>query len=272
MSSINIPADLPIFNREDNRLIPTHLATGPWYPGTQHGSAMLLMAALAAEQAESEIPRQVTRMTVDMMSAAPLAPIDTRCEVRKSGRNLDTVDISLQADGKECVRASAMRFRTEDIEVSEVLKYQGPVPSLPRPLPEAILATMANEEGFHHAIEIRLDVKTQPAVMWFRLKQPVLPDLPATPFLRVALAADWTYSIPVFAHRFKTGNNLASEPYFGINPDTTINLHRPALGEWIAIQTLASFGDLGAGTVMGQIFDEQGPLGFSTQSVLVRKR
>ena len=63
-----------------------------------------------------------------------------------------------------------------------------------------------------------------------------------------------------------------NQSFYGINPDTTVNLHRPPEGEWIAIQTHATYDDLGAGTVMGQIFDEQGPVGFSTQSILLRNK
>ena len=70
MSVIEIAPDFPVFHQDGERLMPTHLATGPWYPGTQHGSAMLLMAAIAVERVSTNIPRQVTRLTVDMMSAA----------------------------------------------------------------------------------------------------------------------------------------------------------------------------------------------------------
>ena len=272
MSSIQHPADFPIFRQEGDTLHPTALTTGPWYPGTQHGSAMLLMAALAAEQFPSDIPRQVTRLTVDMMRAAPVAPLQLHTSVRKGGRNMEVLDISIQADGEECVRASAMRFRVADVPVAERTKFKGEVPRLPAPLPDDLFSHAAKREGFHHAIDVRVDVESQPAMMWFRLKNPVLPSLFATPLLRVALAADWTYSVPSIADRVATGRWALNQPYFGINPDTTINLHRQPEGEWIGIQTHATYDDLGAGTVMGQIFDLRGPVGFSSQSILLRSR
>lgn len=270
MSRIAHPSDFPVFRQEGNVLLPTSLCMGPWYPGTQHGSAMLLMAAWAAEQYPSEAPRQVTRLTVDMMKAAPVAPIECVTTLRKGGRYMEVLDISLRAEGEECVRASALRFRIDNVPVPAQVTYQGKPPRLPPPLDFDLFAHAANREGFHQAIDVRVDVEAQPAIMWLRLKQPVLPAVDATPLLRVALAADWTYSIPNVAHHVETREGFGNKSFYGINPDTTVNLHRPADGEWIGIQTHCTFDDLGAGTVMGQIFDEQGPVGFCTQSVLIR--
>ncbi len=272
MSSIQMTPDQPVFHEEGDLLLPTPLASGRWYEGTQHGSAMMLMAALAAERFPSEVPRQVTRLTVDMMNAAPLAPIELVTQVRKGGRNMEVLDISIRAGGEECVRASALRFRIADVPVAERLKFSGETPALPEPLSFDLLGHLANREGFHHAIELRVDVSVKPAVMWLRLKQPVLPTLFATPLLRVALAADWTYSIPNIAHHVLNRSGFGGSSFYGINPDTTINLHRQPIAEWIGIQTHATFDDLGAGTVMGQIFDLQGPVGFSSQSILIRTK
>lgn len=272
MSRTQIPPDFPVFQQVGNQILPSHLAKGPWYPGTQHGSAMLLLAAMAVEQVPSAVPRQVTRLTVDMLSAAPLAPIDLVTHLRRSGRNLEALDISICSEGQEYVRASALRYGIADVPVADRLKCDGNTPVLPQPPRQPFFAQMQDQEGFHNAIEIRIDLKAQPAVMWFRLKHPVLPGQPITPLQRVALASDWTYSVPSFSHHILTGEAFDAQPFYGINPDTTINLHRPAAGEWVGIQTHASYSDLGAGTVMGQLFDETGAIGFCTQSILVRRR
>ncbi len=272
MSRIELAPDQPIFQQEGDQLLPSGLTAGPWYPGTQHGSAMMLMAALAAEQHPSDVPRQVTRLTVDMMRAAPVAPVQLVTRVRKGGRYMEVLDISILAEGEECVRASAMRFRVEDVPVAQRTKFNGSAPALPAPLQDDIFSHAANREGFHHAIDVRVDNSATPAIMWFRLKQPVLPGLFATPLLRVALAVDWTYSIPAVANRVASGEWLANQPFYGINPDTTLNLHRQPEGEWIGIQSHMTYDDFGAGTVMGQIFDTLGPVGFSVQSILIRNR
>ena len=272
MTSIEISKQDAIFQLDGETLLPSSLANGPWYPGTAHGSAMMLMAALAVEKHIAKLPIQLTRLTVDMMKAVPIAPIELHTKVRKSGRYMDVLDIAIHSAGDEYVRASAMCFRVDQVPVAERLKHSGPALTLPDPLPESFFNFAAKRPGFHHAIEIRIDVEAKPAIIWIRLKQPVLPNFATTPLLRVALAADWTYSVPSIAHRLRTGEGFDSQPFFSINPDTTLNLQRPAQGEWIGIQTHASFDDLGAGTAMGQIFDQQGALGFCSQSVLIRSR
>jgi hypothetical protein len=259
-----------VFFEENDLLRPTALAGGPWYEGTQHGSAMMLMAGLAAERHPADEPRQVTRLTVDMMKAAPLAPLQTVVTTRKRGRHMEVLDISIRSDGDEFVRASALRFAISDTPVVDRLKFGGPAPVLPEPDDFELLEHMVGKPGFHNAIELRVDVSKQPAVLWVRLKKPVLPGLFATPLLRVMLAADWTYAIPNIAHRAITRSGYAREGFYGINPDTTVNLHRYPEGEWVGIQAQATYGDHGAGTVGAQIFDLKGAIGFSSQSILLR--
>lgn len=262
-----------LFVRDNDMLYPQADTAGPWYPNSQHGSAMLLMAALALEGLPAERPVQVTRLTVDMLSAAPLAPVEVRTEVRKSGQYLESLEVTLHSAGRDCVLASALRYRTDDVPVSaERLTYQLAPPVLPGPLAAPLFAEAAGRAGFHRAMEIRLDATASPAIIWFRLTQAVLSGQPITPLQRAAAAADWTYSVPNLAHHIVTGERFGKLPYYGINPDTTINLHRPAEGEWIGIQTQATYGNLGSGTVMGQLFDETGPFGFVTQSILIRPR
>lgn len=262
-----------LFVRDNNLLYPQPDTAGPWYPNSQHGSAMLLMAAVAVEGCPSERPAQVTRLTVDMMSAAPLDPVTVDTTVRKSGQYLEFLDIALRAADRECVRASALRFRTDDVPVvTDRLTYQNALPRLPGPLATPLFADAADRDGFHQVMDIRLDPTATPAILWFRLTRAVLPDQPITPLQRVAAAADWTYSVPNLAHHITTGERFGRLPFYGINPDTTVNLHRPAEGEWIAIQTQATYGNLGCGTVVGQLFDETGPIGFATQSILIRPR
>lgn len=270
MSSVVDQALLPIFNKEADQLFPTKMATGPWYEGTQHGSSMMLLAAYAAETYCSATNRQVTRLTVDMMKAVPMKPVKLVTDVRRSGKYMDVLDISIQSEGEECVRASALCFRVDDVPVAERVTYQGTVPKLPPPLKKPMFADSLHRDGFHNALDLRIDLQAEPAVMWFRLLPEVVGGEAVLPLLRVALCADWTYSIPNIAHRFRTGERFEDQAFFAINPDTTINLHRQAVGEWIGLQTYMSYGHHGAGTVSAQLFDEEGALGYSSQSVLIR--
>lgn len=259
-----------IFTEDNGFLVPTDLAYGPWFHGTQHGSSMLGLAAWGAERHPSDVPRQVTRLTVDMMKALPIGPVEVKTTTHREGRYIDIVDISLRVDGEEYVRASALRYRLDEIPVTEeYLASDLPVfPEKPQP---SIFQGMNMTKGFHLALDFRLDMKKgEVPIMWLRLKKNLVEGYPITPLQRVAVAADWTYSVPNIAISFVNGKGFTERKFHGINPDTTINLHQPPEGEWIGLKSTISYGNIGAGTVGAQLFDQHQAIGFSSQSVLIR--
>jgi hypothetical protein len=101
--------DCAIFEKDGDLLIPTVLAKGPWYANSLHGSSMMGLMARAAEQHPSDIPRLVSRLTVDMMRAAPMAPLRTETEIVRSGKNVEFLDVRLFAGAELFIRATAMR-------------------------------------------------------------------------------------------------------------------------------------------------------------------
>ena len=57
-----------------------------------------------------------------------------------------------------------------------------------------------------------------------------------------------------------------------LNPDLTVNLHRLPVGEWVCIDAVTRLGSEGVGLAESLLFDEQGPIGRATQSLLVEAR
>ena len=55
-----------------------------------------------------------------------------------------------------------------------------------------------------------------------------------------------------------------------INPDTTLNLHRPLVGEWVCLQGDSHASNGGSGTAFARIYDERGTVGHASQSILIR--
>ncbi len=102
-----------------------------------------------------------------------------------------------------------------------------------------------------------------PATVWVRLAVPVVPGEEPTPLQRVAAAADF-------------GNGVSSELDFAhhlfINPDLTVYLHRPAVGEWVCIDASTTIGIPGVGVAQSALWDVHGPIGRSLQSLLVEPR
>jgi hypothetical protein len=57
-----------------------------------------------------------------------------------------------------------------------------------------------------------------------------------------------------------------------INPDLTIALSRPPVGEWIGLDAVTRLAPLGFGQAESLIFDADGPVGRSVQTLLVAAR
>ncbi len=263
--------DCGIFKKDGDLLIPTVLAQGPWYANSLHGSSMMGLMARAAEQHESDLPRLVSRLSVDMMRAAPMAPLTTETEVVRSGKNVEFLDVRLMSEGELYVRATAMRIRQQEVEIEDYFRGIGESPKVPQGDPRAFFQWEGAENpGYHHAIDMHMDEHEGIPILWFRLAVPLVEGEENSSYIQIGTACDWTYAVPNIVYRRKNNIEMSDQKFFAINPDTTINGFRPHLGDWVGLKGQATYGDIGSGTCGAQLFDEQGPLGFSSQTVLIR--
>lgn len=258
-----------LFYLDGDLLVPTALTQGPWYEHTLHGSAMLAALARAAERHPSSVERQVIRLTVDMMRAAPITPLRIESVTFRSGKSIDHIDLALYADDELCVRGTALRMRTVDLPVDEP-PMSMPVPEAPSP-DRVIASPFPRLEdaapSFQDAISVSVDATT----VWFRLTVPVVEGEQPSGFTTLATMADWTYAAPYLIRAAE--QNGPPEPgrtAFTINADTTVQAYRPLSGSWVGVRTATHIGSRGAGISRADLFDDAGPVGVSTQSVLVR--
>ena len=271
MTAYTPQRDEALFQLDGELLLPGVLSKGPWYEGTLHGSAMLAAVARGAEQHPSDVPRQVVRLTVDMMRAAPMTPLRVTTTTVRQGRALDVVEVSMFADDDLHVRGTALRARLTDLDVDDPDEHSPspPVPGADVALPPLFGHPGAERPAFHHGIDVHIDLAE--STVWFRLMVPIVEGELNSPFVAVATLADWTYAAPrLIATAAGTAVPAAEQTVFAINADTTVNTHRPLDGEWLGIRTVSHVGSLGAGSSGAQLFDRSGPLGFSSQSVLLR--
>ena len=102
-----------------------------------------------------------------------------------------------------------------------------------------------------------------PVAAWLRMRHPLLPGLAPSPLQRTAIAAD-------------SGNGVSQvmdiTKYTFINPDLTIYLHRPAEGEWVCLEAKTIAHPNGIGLAETNLHDLRGPIGRSTQSLLIDAR
>jgi hypothetical protein len=98
------------------------------------------------------------------------------------------------------------------------------------------------------------------ATVWFRLRVPVVAGEETSPLMRVAAAADF-------------GNGVSAVVdwnggWMFINPDLTIHLSRYPRGEWVALEAVTHASDDGIGFAESGLYDEEGRIGRSVQSLL----
>jgi hypothetical protein len=255
------------------RFVPTELCRGPWYPDTQHGSPMLGLLARAVEALPSERPMQVARLTVDLMRAAPLAPVQVAAAVRRAGKSVEFCEASLLAGGEEFARATAMRFRTAEVDVPDDLDGSPPAPP-PLPDDDGGMGWPRRPDGveaMHDCFSVRPVPGFETPTAWFRLDVPLVRGEAPSPLVRVAITSDFAYSLPLMRRlRRDGGESLMRRPFVSINADTTINLHRPPRGEWLCVDTRSHVDPIGAGTAGARLYDGDGVVGLVSQSLLVR--
>jgi hypothetical protein len=99
-----------------------------------------------------------------------------------------------------------------------------------------------------------------PATVWGRLRVPVVAGEETSPVVRAAAIADF-------------GNGISSELEFGqwrfLNPDLTLHLARPPVGEWICLDARTVLGNAGAGLAESSLSDRDGTFGRAVQSLLI---
>lgn len=249
--------------------LPTDWSRGPWSPDALHGGPVAALLAGAAEAAGDEAaagPMQAARLSVELLKPVPLAPLTLHAEVVRPGRKVQLIDASVAtADGTRV--ASARLLRVHDVPVAAPRTEPPAAP----PGPSDAYRSMENQipyPAFHsHGVEHRFVrgsfAEAGPATDWIRLRVPVVPDAEPTPLQRVAAAADF-------------GNGVSRVTDFGsllfINPDLTIHLHRRPAGEWVCLEAITWMEEHGLALAESRLWDEDGPIGRSLQSLLIDDR
>jgi hypothetical protein len=257
----------PVFTREGSAYRPSPFACSPWSEQQQHGAVMLGLLARAVELHPCDEPRQVTRLTVDMMRAAPMTPVQTHCRAVRTGRWVETLEASLTSGGEEYARATAMRFRLHELDTSSVRTGAPPRatrdPSQEWSLPRGI-------RFFARCVQMNPGEGARGGMVWYRMRVPLVAGEPTTGVQLAAAMSDFAYGTPMVLRARKDAGFLPDRDFTQINPDTTLNLLREPRGEWVGLESQLELGDVGAGVAVAALWDELGVVGSVTQSVLIR--
>jgi hypothetical protein len=182
----------------------------------------------------------------------------------RDGRSVRVVQASVVRDGVTVATATALGIRTKPLEVPAQPSDSplGPSHGTERDRSADEYDAFHNFGVEHRFVDGLLGVPG-PATDWIRLRFPVVQGENASPLQRVAAAADFGNGI--------SGLGEMQQLLF-INPDLTIHLHRLPVGEWICLDAHSRYEDNGIGLAVSNLYDEQGPIGYSLQSLLLDVR
>jgi hypothetical protein len=245
----------------DGRYQATEHTSGPWDPRLQHAGPP---AALIGRELERCRPREemvISRITFEILHAVPVGEVEVSARIARPGRSVELLEASLEANGREVVRASAWRvLRAQADEVPAAYELP-PIPATDTPVPERF------ESAYLRAVEWRIVhggfLEPGPAAAWTRLRVDVVAGEKPSGLERVLAVAD-------------SGNGLSSvldwtDSWF-INPELTVHLEREPRGEWICLDAATSIGRGGAGLAQSTLSDADGTVGRGTQTLYVAPR
>ena len=251
--------------RDAHSYEPSELTRGPWDPGHQHGGPPVALAGREiARAAEALGMTHLARLTANLLRPVPIAPLRVEVATDYAGRNVAHFSARIQAGGREVVRFTAVAQREHAVELPA--HELPPAPTPPEALEPSVFPHRAGVVGYHDLVELRVAAGTLtrgPCATWFRLRHPLVAGEAPGALERVAVAAD-------------SGNGISAvldfRRYVFVNSDLTINLLRPARGEWVCVDARTLLGPAGGGLAEARIFDCFGLIGRSTQSLHVRAR
>ena len=260
-----------------DRWTATELARGPWHPDACHGGPVSALLARAIEHAEpnSSVDWQVARLSIELTRPVPVGkPLQLSSKIERHGRKVSLVAARLNDGEVEVARARSLRIRTEPIALPDDAVQPPPDPPGSPDTGTAQRVTWADtgHVAFHtHACEHRFTKGAWdlpgPVEVWIRLRVPLVSGESPSGLQRAAAAADFGNGV---------SGGLPFERYTFINPDLTVHLLRAPIGEWIGMRTASYYGSAelssGAGFAESALYDAEGRLGRSVQSLLIDVR
>ena len=270
------------FRVEGDSYVPTELTRGPWDPDHQHAGPPAGAIGREIELLAGGEDRHVGRITFEILRAVPIAPLRIEARITRPGRNVELVEATAFDEDGEVMRASAWRLRTEEVEIPAGLASAdgpgliGSSPSTLRPgfAPPGIadghpgrFPSTGQSVGYHTAMEyvfVRGEfAEYGPALVWMRMRHPLVAGEEPSPLQRVLVAAD-------------SGNGVSAtldwNRYLFVNVDLTVHLHRSLEGEWVCLDAITIPEPSGIGVADTALYDGRGPIGRAMQTLLLDER
>jgi acyl-Coa thioesterase superfamily protein/acyl-CoA thioesterase superfamily protein len=254
------------YHPDGDGYVASELTRGPWDPDAQHAGPPSALLARAVERCGEPDGAQVGRITIEILRPVPIGRLRAEARVARPGRSVELLEATLEGEDGELMRASAWRLRTREVELSPEPPADPPPPGPDRGHDVPFFAT-GQDVGYHTAMDYRFVrgafLDPGPALVWMRMRQPLVDGEEPTPLQRVLVVAD-------------SGNGVSAAldvgRYVFINTDLSVHLLRMPAGEWICLDARTYPEDNGVGLADTALYDERGRIGRAAQTLLVRAR
>ncbi|MGN7779944.1 thioesterase family protein [Mycolicibacterium sp. 22603] len=235
-----------------------------WGTAIQHGSPPLALLTKAVEELYADRPQlRVGRLLLDILGAVPVAPVRVRAWVQRPGARISLGVAEMcpaDAPDRPVARLSAWLLATSDTADVRTDRHA--------PLTEGVAVDSSHgwlgAPGYLETVSWR-NQATEPdqaAVAWMSPLVPLVDDEPTTPLQRMAQVVDSANGI---------GAVLDPVDFAFMNTDTAVYLHRIPRGADFGLRARASIGPDGIGVTTAEIFDRDGHIGTSAQTLLVQR-
>jgi hypothetical protein len=237
------------FTQKKGEFVPAPHARSPWSTDMLHGRLLGGLAARALEERYAEPGLHFARLTVDLFRNSPMVPVTVETTLVRDGRRIRVADAVLSTEQGVIGRAGAVLLRRGEQPEDELpftAAWDEPPPSGP---PVA-------GQGWTPPFDLwRLNAwgESERGRVWMRETHPLVEDEQVTPFVRVALAADFASPL----------SNFGSRGLRFINADYTLTLARLPESDLIGVEATGHLSADGVATGQVTLHDAAGPIGFS---------
>lgn len=253
------------FIADGDCFVATENTIGPWHADYQHAGPPTALMGRAIEQIDGDL--QVVRITNDLLKPVPVGRLRIDVTDLVPGKRRRVVEVNLLPEGetKPVARITALLLRQTDLPLDNLPEHDGPPPISPKESEPTDFPFFLTEVGYHKATELRLASggwgtgKTQ---MWFRQRVPLVAGETPSPLQRLLVMADCGNGTTIA---------LDKNRYSFVNPDLSVNIRRPAVGEWLCLDAQSHCQQNGIGMSESRIWDEHGVLANATQNLLLER-
>jgi hypothetical protein len=248
----------------------TRLSAAEWYPDGQHGGVVSALVTRAVERLPSLAPMEIARVTVELFRVIPVTRLEVVVEPVREGKRIQTSEVRVYGADTELARGLIQRLRVEELGMPP--EYHDPVGMPPGPegletvpFREVVPFPDTGQVTFgRRAVEVRQArgsfAEPGPATVWFRFDVPLVEGEPMSPSQRAVLASDFSNGLSRLAD---------GDRWLFMNSDLSVNLARPPVGEWVALDGESIWHGGGRGVATSHLFDRAGPIGRATQTLFL---